>query len=1110
MKFRYIIHGLLTSLILTASMVVVGQIGPTAAPGAWQRNANTIAGGGGNVFGTRSWNSPVFFHTANNIATPGIPGLRMKLNGAFGPANQYPIAGYNWGDGINTAGYLGLGNNSFGLWSTDATPFAGTHGPFSLLHLNGRYGTFVQTGGFRPWMKTGITYTDNQDLSYMGLRRVGPDPGPTSTASTDVTETVIAWADNAGLGSGPDELAFRFTSGVGNTAISVNMNRANDLDGKMIAQFRPNGNMGLGPFFEPGTDLAKKPQSRLHLTKMNGAVPVALNANPNELWAQLTNSHWNGTPINGGPLPNQRTGHTANDGIRLGLIGRNGYLRHQEIQPFIIQTDWDNGSGGTNNGERMRISSVGAPGVPNPPFVGGNNITRVSISHLGNNPITVPRSLLHMGTNLGVPAVARNWMDVGTMSSRANDLTYFGLKGTGIFSSEAVMAWGNAAGGPTVNGPMRVLYTSDAGGLGPGPEGLEIARFDPTASAFGGATTPANPNGKLGVGDFTATAVTHKLHVRGNGRFEHIPIKTNGNQLIIGQQITGPNDLEFQRIPFSGSPTDVLLGDCTWGPVPGSTDDQQIQTFNFDCVTNILTYTLEDGGTATADFSCLAGGGGSFNAHNGTSLSTLATNHVAFGQNLFEAGNPGELLNDRQVPMNDNNIYFTDVAATNPAENRIAIGTTATPAKLNVTVSAANPGPNPRALELTNNQTAPGAVTISEGVRNTVDGVNTLNRGELIVVRNGTTTGNVGSEIDVNSGTTGFSSAGVVARAFNGSSSNVAVSGSASSLVAGGPLAIFQNVGVEGLARDGRLNYGGKFSASGAFPATTGDCYGVQAAANGANPTATNYGVFGSASGAGTNWAMYSNGDQFSTTSAMWTIVSDRKMKNEIQDLDVKALETIEKLQPKSYIYKHEEYPHMNLPKTEQWGFVAQEVEQVIPEMVRKATHPAQLDDKGNVIHESVSISGINYDRLIPLLVKAAKEQKSQVDSLTVKLEDLNARLEQLESLLGSTGAVQPRTAGNNAQQVTLENAASIILDQNVPNPFAENTTVTFVIPETVAKAQMHFYDQTGRIINTIDITQRGEGSLKVFGENLSNGIYTYSLVADGKVIDSKKMIKTR
>ena len=51
------------------------------------------------------------------------------------------------------------------------------------------------------------------------------------------------------------------------------------------------------------------------------------------------------------------------------------------------------------------------------------------------------------------------------------------------------------------------------------------------------------------------------------------------------------------------------------------------------------------------------------------------------------------------------------------------------------------------------------------------------------------------------------------------------------------------------------------------------------------------------------------------------------------------------------------------------------------------------------------------------------------------------------------------------------------------------------------------FYDNLGRILQSVTINQRGAGQLNVFAGNLSTGIYSYSLIADGKVIDTKKMV---
>jgi hypothetical protein len=67
---------------------------------------------------------------------------------------------------------------------------------------------------------------------------------------------------------------------------------------------------------------------------------------------------------------------------------------------------------------------------------------------------------------------------------------------------------------------------------------------------------------------------------------------------------------------------------------------------------------------------------------------------------------------------------------------------------------------------------------------------------------------------------------------------------------------------------------------------------------------------------------------------------------------------------------------------------------------------------------------------------------------------------------------------------------------------------INFSIPASVAKAQMHFYDGNGRLIQTLEIAERGLGAVTVFGSDLSSGTYTYTLVADGAVVATKKMMK--
>ena len=44
--------------------------------------------------------------------------------------------------------------------------------------------------------------------------------------------------------------------------------------------------------------------------------------------------------------------------------------------------------------------------------------------------------------------------------------------------------------------------------------------------------------------------------------------------------------------------------------------------------------------------------------------------------------------------------------------------------------------------------------------------------------------------------------------------------------------------------------------------------------------------------------------------------------------------------------------------------------------------------------------------------------------------------------------------------------------------------------------------------MQSVDVTERGLGNLTVFGSDLSTGVYTYTLVADGQIVATKRMMK--
>jgi Chaperone of endosialidase len=219
---------------------------------------------------------------------------------------------------------------------------------------------------------------------------------------------------------------------------------------------------------------------------------------------------------------------------------------------------------------------------------------------------------------------------------------------------------------------------------------------------------------------------------------------------------------------------------------------------------------------------------------------------------------------------------------------------------------------------------------------------------------------------------------------------------------------------------------------------------------------------------------------------------SDQNLKDNITPL-TNASTILDQLTPKQYTFNKQIHPNLNLPSGQHYGFISQEVETFLPGIVKDFQNPAVYDSAGNETFASFSIKALNYIEIIPILVAAFKEQKAIIDSLVLVIQNPTPL---------------PKINPQNSQKISLSNVSSIILNQNDPNPFTESTRITFQIPDEVKDARIIFTSTTGSIINTAIINERGAGELEVYSSELSKGLYNYTLVCDGKVIASKKMVK--
>jgi hypothetical protein len=238
--------------------------------------------------------------------------------------------------------------------------------------------------------------------------------------------------------------------------------------------------------------------------------------------------------------------------------------------------------------------------------------------------------------------------------------------------------------------------------------------------------------------------------------------------------------------------------------------------------------------------------------------------------------------------------------------------------------------------------------------------------------------------------------------------------------------------------------------------------------------------------------------------------LSDAQVKTNVNSFN--ALATLKTLSPVKYNFTNANVPQLNFKPNTDYGFIAQQLETVYPELVDTIRVDATFDSVGVVIDPSKVLKTVNYKAMSALLVRSVQEQQQTIDSLrntqNAILQQLAALASQINACCSNTTASRQSNSNINQLDIELSDKDAIVLNQNVPNPFAEQTTITYNVPASVIKAQIIFYNNAGQIIQTVDVTTRGKGKVNVFASDLSSGLYHYTLVADGKVVASKKMVR--
>ena len=224
----------------------------------------------------------------------------------------------------------------------------------------------------------------------------------------------------------------------------------------------------------------------------------------------------------------------------------------------------------------------------------------------------------------------------------------------------------------------------------------------------------------------------------------------------------------------------------------------------------------------------------------------------------------------------------------------------------------------------------------------------------------------------------------------------------------------------------------------------------------------------------------------------LWNVPSDAKLKDNVKDYK-KGLDLILDMNPVEYTYNGK----AGTTKGEyQIGVLAQDLQKIAPFMVKDHVYiKDEVDEFGNVkIIEEEEFLSINASALKWITVNAIKQQQEIIDSQEDRIEELEAKLNEVLDLVKN----------NEILNLTGGKAA---LGQNRPNPFKDETTIDYFIPERSANAQIEVFNINGQLIETKNIDHTGIGNLKINAKDMASGAYSYRLIVDGQVVGTNKMI---
>jgi len=102
-------------------------------------------------------------------------------------------------------------------------------------------------------------------------------------------------------------------------------------------------------------------------------------------------------------------------------------------------------------------------------------------------------------------------------------------------------------------------------------------------------------------------------------------------------------------------------------------------------------------------------------------------------------------------------------------------------------------------------------------------------------------------------------------------------------------------------------------------------------------------------------------------------------------------------IKTRSFTYKRtKEFETMGFPMGTQFGVIAQELEEVFPNLVVNGSHPGDINDENP---KEITYKSVKYVELVPIAIKAIQEQQIIIEQLQEKINQLETKNSEIDQL---------------------------------------------------------------------------------------------------------------